>query len=219
MAVSMKPSKAIVSIVSLIASGSLGVDAMVFDDTVLIPKQDIIANERVEVKQVDNIVEARAPWKGEPGINIKYDMGEPTFTDRIKDRRKKEVFFETKADGFEYGFILNEKPDTNTFCSTVENAEKYDWFKQPPLTQQEIDEGASRPENVVNSYAVYHKTLKDHVVGQTNYETGKAFHRYRPQAVDANGSFVWGDSNYANGQICDTIPQDWLDNAVYPVKL
>lgn len=215
----MKPTQAIVSIASLIASGSLGVDAMVFDDTVLVPKEDIIANERVEVKQIENIVEAKAPWKGEQGITVKYDMGEPTFTERIKDERKKAVFFEAKENGFEYGLILNEKPDTNTFCSTIENAEQYDWFKQLPLTEEEINKGVFSPENVVNSYAVYHKELKNHVVGQTNYETGKAFHRYRPQAVDANGNSVWGDSNYVDGQICDTIPQEWLDTAVYPVKI
>lgn len=217
----MKPSKAIVSIVSLIASGSLGVDAMVFDDTVLIPKQDIIANERVEVKQVENIVEARAPWKGEPGINIKYDMGEPTFTDRIKDRRKKEAIYETVDfgdGGFKVDILLTEKPDTNRFCYTIEGAENYDFFYQPPLTEQEKAEGSSRPPEIEGSYAVYHKTLKNHVLGQENYATGKVMHIPRPQVWELGNEEAtkqWADLSYENGQLCVTAPQDFLDNADY----
>lgn len=217
----MKPSKATVSILSLIASGSLGVDAMVFDDTVLIPKQDIIANERVEVKQVDNIVEARAPWKGEPGINIKYDMGEPTFTDRIKDRRKKEAIYETVDfgdGGFKVDVLLTEKPDTNRFCYTIEGAENYDFFYQPPLTEQEKAEGAVRPPEIEGSYAVYHKTLKNHVLGQENYATGKVMHIPRPQVWEIGNEEAtkqWADLSYENGQLCVTAPQDFLDKADY----
>lgn len=220
----MKPSKATVSILSLIASGSLGVDAMVFDDTVLIPKQDIIANERVEVKQVDNIVEARAPWKGEPGINIKYDMGEPTFTDRIKDRRKKEAIYETVDfgdGGFKVDVLLTEKPDTNRFCYTIEGAENYDFFYQPPLTEQEKAEGSSRPPEIEGSYAVYHKTLANHRVGAENYATGKVMHIPRPQVWSMSDvdTKVWADMDYQNGQLCVTAPQDFLDKSTYPVRI
>lgn len=201
----------------------LGGGAAVRDVTVLdiapIERVEIIAGERVEAKQIENVVEATFPWKDQPGIKVKYDMGEPTLEEKASDVRKKQVYFEPKGETFEYGIVLSEVPESNTFCYEMEDAENYDWFKQPPLTDVEIAEGAFRPENVVNSYAVYHKVLKNHIVGKTNYETGKAFHRYRPQAVDANGETSWGDSNFVNNQICDTFDSTWLEGAQYPVKI
>jgi len=86
-------------------------------------------------------------------------------------------------------------------------------------TQQEIDEGAERPENVVGSYAVYHKTKANHRIGSTNYVTGKAFHIYRPKAIDANGMEEWAELNYLNGVLSVTVPQKFLDEAVYPVRI
>lgn len=222
-------------IAALIASGSLAVDASVYDGKPMEKREERVASELVTVEQKGNVVEARAPWKGEQGLTIKYDLGETTVSERVKDKRKKEGYFQKKGDLFEYGILLNEVPDTNTFCYAVENAEQYDWFKQPPLNEEfpesktcsptecdtnndgELD--SFRPENVVNSYAVYHKELKDHRIGGINYETGKAFHRYRPQATDSDGNTIWGDSNYVNEQICDTFDTAWLDDATYPVKI
>lgn len=217
----MKPAKATASILSLIASGSLGVDALVFDDTVLSPQTNIIAEERVEVRQVENIVEAKAPWKGEQGISIKYDMGEPSFTDRVKDRRKQEVIYEAVDfgdGGFKIDVLLTEKPPTNRFCYTIEGAENYDFFYQPPLTEQEKAEGSSRPPEIEGSYAVYHKTLKNHVLGQENYATGKVMHIPRPQVWELGNEEAtkrWADLSYDAGQLCVTAPQDFIDNADY----
>ena len=75
-----------------------------------------------------------------------------------------------------------------------------------------------RPVNVIGSYAVYHATKKGHVIGQTNYMAGKAFHIYRPQMGDSNGWKVWGDLHIENGILTVEIPQDFLDKAVYPIK-
>src|SRR3990167_2244706 len=90
--------------------------------------------------------------------------------------------------GFEIEVILKEKPDTNVFDFTIDGAENLDFFYQSALTQAEIDEGASRPENVVGSYAMYHKTKANHRVGSINYAVGKFAHIYRPKAIDANGA-------------------------------
>src|SRR3989304_6143165 len=122
-------------------------------------------------------------------------------------------------EGFEFEWILKEKPDTNVLEFTIET-KVLNFFFQPPLTQQEIDEGASRPENVVGSYAVYHKTK-----GGMNdsrgkeYKVGKAFHIYRPKVTDADGTFTWGDLHIdeVKGELTVTIPQKFLDDAVYPV--
>jgi hypothetical protein len=97
-----------------------------------------------------------------------------------------------------------------------------DFFYQPDLTLEETKYGASRPENVVGSYAVYHQTMAgDHTaLGGKNYQAGKAFHIYRPRLEDANGTWVWGELNIDDktGLLTVTIPQDFLDKAVYPVR-
>lgn len=217
----MKPTTATVSILSLIASGSLAVDASVYDGKNIAPITETIANERVEVAQKGNIVEAKAPWKGEEGITVKYDMKEPSLAEKVRDRRKEEVIYE-KVDfgdgGFKIDVLLTEKPSTNKFCYTIEGAENYDFFYQPPLTPEEIAEGAYRPPEIEGSYAVYHKTLKNHVIGQENYATGKVMHIPRPQVWELGNeeNKVWADLSYDEKEgLCVTAPQDFIDNADY----
>ncbi len=142
---------------------------------------------------------------------------------------------EMKDGGFEIEVVLNEKPTKNTFDFTIDGAEQLDFFYQGPLWQQEglakpteectdtvctvAGETSRRPENVVGSYAVYHKTKRNHVEGQTNYGTGKAYHIYRPKAIDASGKEVWAVLAYASGILSVTVPQTFLDTAVYPVRV
>ena len=82
---------------------------------------------------------------------------------------------------FELEVVLNEKPATNIFTFAVDGADDLDFLYQRSLDQEvhgeEIascsetecldKEGnvvSSRPENVIGSYAVYHKTKKDHEI-------------------------------------------------------
>lgn len=120
---------------------------------------------------------------------------------------------------FDIDFTLQSKPDTNVFEYKIEGANDFDFFYQPELTPEEIAEGASRPENVVGSYAVYHKTKVSHQIGSTNYATGKVYHIYRPKAIDANGVEQWSEISYVDGVLTVTVPQKFLDDAVYPVRV
>lgn len=124
--------------------------------------------------------------------------------------------------GQDFVWVLKHKPDTNILIATVQT-EGLNFKYQPELTQQEIDKGAFRPDNVIGSYAVYHATK-----GGLNrsdgmeYKTGKAFHWYRSKATDANGDWVWCDYNtdlQETGVLKVTIPQEFLDSAVYPVEV
>ena len=207
-----------------IASLGLGGDAAIYNGATLIDTTIPVAEEVVALKQVDNVVEATFPWKDQAGIKVKYDLGEPTVTEKFKDKRKKEVITETVTDfdgGFKVDLLLNEKPDTNVFCYAIEGAENYDFFFQPPLTEQEKAEGARRPPEIEGSYAVYHKTLKNHVLGQENYATGKVMHIPRPQVWSMSDvdTKVWADMTYDNGSLCVTVPQDFLNGADYPVRV
>ena len=125
---------------------------------------------------------------------------------------------ETDEGSYKFIWFLNEKPATNKIEFDIETA-GLDFFYQPELTAEEIAQGASRPENVVGSYAVYHQTkggMNDSAGKE--YKTGKAFHIYRPHIIDAEGKETWGNLHIENGIYSVEIPQDFLDKAVYPIK-
>jgi hypothetical protein len=122
--------------------------------------------------------------------------------------------------GLEFEIILKTKPPTNKISMPIETA-GLDFFYQPPLTQEEIGQGATRPENVVGSYAVYHSTKRDDYSpkGGKNYRAGKAFHIFRPRATDALGATAWADLNVdiVLKKLTIDVPQAFLDSATYPV--
>jgi hypothetical protein len=158
---------------------------------------------------------------------VKAKGSRKLFTDRMEWKDSKEEVHAYPLDakagmedgGFEIEVVLNEKPDTNVFDFKIEGAEDLDFFYQPALTQEEIDGGASRPENVVGSYAVYHNEKKDHRIGGTDYATGKAYHIYRPRVIDAGGVEQWAALSYENGTLSITVPQTFLDDAAYPLRV
>ena len=131
--------------------------------------------------------------------------------------------------GLEFEIILKVKPQQNTLTFPIQTR-GFKFYKQCPLTQEwnpadctELSEtyarlknGAEywRPENVINSYAVYHDSKRDN-----KYKTGKAFHIYRPEITDAEGKTAWADLDIdvANGIMKITLPQIFLDTAKYPV--
>lgn len=121
--------------------------------------------------------------------------------------------------GHEFEIVLKEKPDSNVTAFTL-NTKGVDFLYQGELTPEEVKQGFDRPENVVGSYAIYASTKKANYVGGKEYKAGKVGHIYRPKVVDAKGVEVWGDLNIDTkaGILSVTIPQDFLDNAVYPVR-
>jgi len=202
-----------------------GVDASVLNEQPL-ERVEMVANERVAAKQLGNVVETTFPWKDQPGIKVKVDLGEPTITERFTDKRKKEVITETVNfgdGGFKVDILLNERPNTNRFCYAIEGAENYDFFYQPALTPEEKAEGNERAEDIVGSYAVYHKELKNHIVGQENYATGKVMHILRPQVWELENEVAtkeWAELSYSEQEgLCVTARQEFLDNANYPVRI
>jgi hypothetical protein len=138
----------------------------------------------------------------------------------------------TENGGLEIEFVLTAKPDRNVINIpfTKQNAVLY---YQPPLNEElnpaDYDilteteawkDGvlvAQRPENVVGSYAVYHNSKKGN-----DYKTGKICHIYRPKLIDAKGNTAWADFNKdadKTGILTITLPQDFLDKAIYPVTV
>jgi len=151
--------------------------------------------------------------------------------------------YEEGKGGYKMIPILKAKPKTNQIRFSVKR-KGLKFFKQKPLTdeitQEQKNKGwtateteikdengnvvSQRPIDIVNSFAVYHDTKggmndKD----GKDYKVGKAFHDKRPHFIDAEGKEAWGDLDYIwqgeeNGERIVTIPQDFLDNAVYPIR-
>ena len=164
-------------------------------------------------------------WDNDANFSIRYvdaDVSTPIIVEnstKIEYQSTKiEAHFKEAGEGYDFEIILKEKPVSNVSNFTIET-KNLNFFYQPALTQQEIDDEVNRPDNVVGSYAVYHSTQKNHNKGQTNYKTGKAFHIYRPKAIDANNNSVWCDLSIDTNAktLTVTIPQSFLDTATYPV--
>jgi len=126
-------------------------------------------------------------------------------------------------DLFEYEIILKQKPITNHMEFNVNSTDAV-FYYQPPLyleyglTEPDATCNATdcgnfhRPVDVVGSYAVYSKSRRNN-----QYKTGKLFHIYRPEIIDASNESVWGVLDYSNEILTLTIPQEFLDKAKYPV--
>src|SRR3990170_1980590 len=134
--------------------------------------------------------------------------------------------------GREIEIVLRSKPVSNTIKIPLEKTNLTFYF-QPPLTEEFLEADCDiwtethiktkdghecwRPENVVGSYAVYHSTLR-----YNDAKNGKIMHIYRAQLIDALGAKAWAafnrDANTTN-QLIITLPQAFLDSAVYPVVI
>lgn len=209
-------------------------------DNTLIQEVKPDPKDRIEVE----IGDSKAPETFHPQAKIKRWDNEVNFSARYVDPEPGEATLETEgnvvkyvkpkvefhayeldpADGLEDGgleieLLLKEHPDTNRFDFTLET-KGLEFFYQPALTPEEIEEGASRPDDVVGSYAVYHATQggMNRADGMA-YKTGKAFHIYRPFAHDANGDGIWCELNIdtETGILSVTIDEAFLKKAVYPV--
>jgi hypothetical protein len=180
-------------------------------------------------------------WDNEVNFSIRRDSTKDAKKKGTKDKAKVEAtveyegekvkyvdgneevhLYEKKVkgkDGFEIEILLKEKPDTNVFHFSLET-KGLKFYKQPALTETEIEYGDLRPDDVVGSYAVYHDSRK-HNYADMSYETGKFCHIYRPYAYDANIDNSWCelDIDVDKKELTVTVPQDFLDNAVYPVVI
>lgn len=167
---------------------------------------------------------------GEIALGVSYEKikaqgNRPLFSKNMEWKQGNETMEMVPMDatttmedgGMEINIHLSAKPTSNVFSFTLDNWQNLDFFYQPELSPEEVAEGVSRPENIVGSYAVYYKDHANHIIGQTNYATGKAYHIFRPKVTDADGNEVWAEMHYESGTLTVTVPQWFLDTATYPV--
>jgi len=165
-------------------------------------------------------------WTNECNFSVRAIDDEVGNFKQVKDKEKiklvknkREYHFYEDGENFEFEVILKEKPKTNVVKMSIQT-KGLKFYYQPELTEEE-KKTCTRPENVVGSYAVYHESKQGdyHLMGKKNYRAGKAFHIYRPKIVDKTGNWTWGELNIneKKGILTVEIPQEFLDNAVYPV--
>jgi len=157
-------------------------------------------------------------WGGECFLKVRYPTNkhkEPMVEGNKIRWRDDDVdinMYPLSDEDFEYEVVL-KTPSTNIVSLDIET-KGLDFFYQPELTQKEKDEGYFRPENVIGSYAVYHKSKANN-----KYKTGKAFHIYRPKIIDSDGDWIWGLLDIKGKKLTISIDPDWLDIAQYPVTV
>jgi len=121
---------------------------------------------------------------------------------------------------------LADVPDTGYVDLALEFSGDLTWHKQLALTQEQIDGGAVRPENVLNSYAVFGplsgRYLRADGSEIINYENGKFCHLYRSCLIDANGNRCWLDQTApmtGPNRLRVALDLAWLRDATFPVTL
>jgi len=119
-----------------------------------------------------------------------------------KGRRKSHRFTILGDTSFEYDCVLLREPETNIITLYLEGGENYDFLRQPDFVPDDFLKG---------SYAVY---KKETLIGEG---TGKLCHIHRPQIIDARGRRCWGALAVVNNELRITIPDNFLNEAVYPV--
>jgi hypothetical protein len=123
---------------------------------------------------------------------------------------------------YEFEITLLSKPKINKIEFTISH-KNIEFLYQPPVSKYEYVPGVLdiiiRPPHVVGSYALYYKNPPFTTSKGKWYGMGKAFHIYRPKITDSRGISVWGelDIDEVNNKLYVTIPQEFLDEAVYPV--
>lgn len=120
--------------------------------------------------------------------------------------------------GFEFEVELASPPASNVLRFTIQTKELVFYYQGELDPNDPEDAVSERPENVVGSYAVYHASRAGNF-DDKHYRAGKAFHIYRPHAVDAKGRQTWCELfiDADAGVMTITVPQKFLDTAVYPV--
>lgn len=218
--------RTIAGIVVLTSLAAGGVDVSVLDETP-VAIVETVKGETVTVEQKGNVVETTLPWKGEPGLTVTYDLGEPTAKERLEDKRKHAVVTEVVpvkgGEGFKVDILLNERPDTDCLEWGIGGWEQYRFSKVKPITQRQIDAGWRQDPESIGSYSVYHSKLANHAVGGINYENGKFAHIDYPKVWEVGnpeGTTQRAESFLIENGLMRVCPgAKFLDEATYPVRI
>ncbi len=134
-----------------------------------------------------------------------------------------------RTDGnLEWEIILDRQPDTNIFEFDIETGGLQFFFQDTARIDSAIRANTVFPDSTIFSWAVFHSTQRNNyrIINKAdttirNYKTGKAFHIFRPKAFDNDKASTWCELNIdtLSEKLIITIPNDFLENASYPVSI
>lgn len=122
------------------------------------------------------------------------------------------------AGGIETDLLILEKPGVNSFPFTL-NYKNIEFVRQPPLTQEEILLGASRPANIDGSYALFTTGPQINIDGGMLWRAGKFGHLVRPPVIDADGVSVLADLRIESGVLWVDVVPGFMESARFPVLI
>jgi len=147
----------------------------------------------------------------------------------LTDRTYKFYTHETKKWVLEGEMVFSAAPGVDSIDCNITFPDGVEFWKQRSLAEEYADkplgyptlaaylEDHIRPDNVVNSYAVYWNKKNN------QYKTGKICHIYRFQATDSLNKQAWCDLDFSSvsktsGVLKISLPKSsWWSTAAYPV--
>lgn len=127
---------------------------------------------------------------------VSVGLQTPTLSDGILSLQvgsQIDQFYPSYGINFKWDVIYASDPNPgHAYTETwdLQHSTGLKFYYQPELTEQEIAEGCTRPDNVVGSYAVY-GAYRNNAKGRHQAQTGKRCHIYRPLLIDKNGKHRW----------------------------
>lgn len=196
-------------------------------------KRDVHDVEIGDIKQKDFYPQAKVQsWDNDANFSIRYNKDIKDSKVELKDEtvvwkaageveevkmyeKVKTNEIDEDTSEFEFEVTFNEKPKSRIIPYSI-RTKNLNFFYQPQLTKEEKEMGVIRSAKIIGSYAVYHNSKRDN-----EYRTGKAFHIYRPHAVDSKGLQTWCNLNIdvEKELLQIELPEDFFENAIYPVHL
>jgi len=132
-----------------------------------------------------------------------------------------DVSTRTELGGFEWEIVLTKRPATPSITLSLDMRGLIAYLQPRRTTLR--GEPFTMPEDVVGSYAFYHATrgnVHAEPGAADKYRTGKAFHLYRPEAIDALGRRTWGTLTLDQpAGVTISLDAAWLAAATYPVVI
>jgi hypothetical protein len=184
-------------------------------------------------------------WDGTADFSIELVVDGVKGTDIYDDITKKtkwkntttEIEFYPIADGsgYEFDIILKNKSKSRILTLLIiSNGLKF--YKQPPMTEEiGIDgvvtanetEGFNaqgqrikyRPEQYVNSYAIYKTGEIINIRGGIEYKSAKVGHILRIKAIDDDGVSTWCPMEIIDNIMTITVPEDFWNSAKFPLHI
>jgi hypothetical protein len=122
-------------------------------------------------------------------------------------------YYIDKEGRLKWDTIFSKCPVSMELNYAITYSEGIEFYYQGELKPEEIEEGCSRLDEIIGSYAVYCNKANN------KHKTGKLCHIPRPFVIDAKGQKEWCVLKIDGNTLTITLPEKFMASAVYPVRL